>query len=217
MTAVAPEAPAASQRQSAQAAQDADWQAFMDWPSSYIDAGRLDACFEGRLGRELCGRLRTVRRLRERVSRIVAEHYELAPPMPLASCGDGDRVIVLAMPERLGEIARRSGAIYWARAIAGVVRASEVAALHRELDETLCGFALAHRDLAGAQALGAIEGIGARCAEDGLRCMAAFTRVLPEAVGQRTRLKLAAQAAIDTAPQPPFSDVGPEIVRRAAT
>ena len=214
MTSAAPETPAATQ---AQAAYAADWQAFMDWPSSYINAGRLDACFEGRLGRDLCGRLRILRRLRERISRIVAEHHGLALPVPLASCGEGDRAIALAAPERLLEIARRSGAIYWARAIAGVVRASDVAALHRELDEALCSFALAHRDLAGAQSLTAIEGIGACCVEDGLRCVAAWTCALPEAVGQRVRLKLAAQAAIDTAPQPPFNDIGPAVVRRAAT
>jgi len=214
MTAVAPEAVAAPPAPSTHAA---DWQAFMSWPSSYIDAGRLDHCFEGRLGRELCDRLRAVRRLRERVSRIIAEHLGLAPPVPLASCEEGDRVIALAAPERFGQIVRRSGAIYWARAIAGAVRSADVAVLHRELDEALCSFALAHRDLAGAQALPAVEGIGARCAEDGLRCVAAWTRALPDAVGQRVRLKLAAHSAIDTAPQPPFSQVGAAIVRRAAT
>ena len=214
MTAIAPEAPAAPQ---AQPPRETEWQAFMNWPSSYIDADRLDACFEGRLGHELCVRLRAVPRLRERVSRIIAEHHRLTAPVPLASCEERDRTIALAAPERLREIARRSGAIYWARAIAGVVRSSDVATLHRELDEALCSFALAHRDLAGAQALPAVEGIGARCAEDGLRCVAAWTRALPDAVGQRVRLKLAAHSAIETTPQPPFSDIGPAIIRRAAT
>jgi len=213
MTAIAPEAQAAPQ---AQAARATDWQAFMDWPSTYIDADRLDACFEGRLGRDLSGRLRVVPRLRQRVSWIIAEHYGLTAPVPLTSCEERDRAIALADPERIGEIARRSGAIYWARAIAGVVRSSDVAALHRELDEALCNFALAHRDLAGAQALPAVEGIGARCAEDGLRCVAAWTRTLPDAIGQRVHLKLAAHPALENTPQPPFSEIGPAIVRRAA-
>ena len=196
---------------------DADWQTFMDWPSRYIDPDRLDACFGGRLGRELCERLRGAHRLRERLSRIVTEHHALAVPVPSASCDERDRAIALIPSERLCEIARRSGAIYWARAIAGVVRAADVAVLHRELDEALCTFALMHRDLAGTQPLSVIDGIGARCAEDGLRCVAAWIRELPEAVGQRVQLKLAVHPAIDTLPQPPFSDIGAAIIRRAAT
>jgi len=218
MMAVTPEAAARAAQQAAQqAAADADWQAFMAWPASYIDAGRLDTCFSVHLGSDLCGRLRSTRRLRERLSRIIAEHHALAEPVELESCEAHDRTIALASPEQLRDIARRSGAIYWARAIAGMVRAADVAELHRELDETLCSFALMHRDLAGSEALSAVEGIGARCAEDGLCCFAAWTHTLPDAVGQRVRLKFAACAAIDAPPQSPFSDIGPAIVRRAAT
>jgi hypothetical protein len=73
-----------------------------------------------------------------------------------------------------------------------------------------------HRELARAQELPAIEGIGARSIEDGLRCVAAWTRAQPAALGQRVRLKLAAHPALDEPPPAPFMDVGPPIVRRAA-
>jgi len=194
----------------------ADWQAFMAWPVSYIDAGRLDGCFANRFGSELCGRLRASRRLRDRLSAIVGEHHALAAPVAADVCDDLDRAIALSSVEWLFDVTRRCGAIYWARAIAGVVRPAEVAALHREIDEALCGFALMHRELARAQELPAIEGIGAHSIEDGLRCVAAWTRAQPAALGQRVRLKLAAHPALDDPPPAPFMDVGPPIVRRAA-
>jgi hypothetical protein len=200
-----------------EAADGTDWHAFMAWPASYIDAARLDRCFAGRFGRELCGGLRSSQRLRDRVSAIIAEHHALAARVAADACDDLDRTIALSSAERLADIARRCGAIYWARAIAGVVRPAEVAALHREIDEALCSFALMHRELAGAQELPAIEGIGARCVEDGLRCIAAWSRAQPAAVGQRVRLKLAAHPALDDPPPAPFEHVGPSIVRCAAT
>jgi hypothetical protein len=202
---------------SQEAADGGEWHAFMAWPASYIDAGRLDRCFANGFGRELCDRLRASRRLRDRLSAIVAEHHALAAPIAADLCDDLDRTIALSSGERLFDIARRCGAIYWARAIAGVVRPAEVAALHREIDEALCGFALMHRNLAGAQELPALEGIGTRSVEDGLRCMAAWTEAQPAAVGQRVRLKLAAHPTLDDPPSAPFVDIGPSIVRCAAT
>jgi hypothetical protein len=199
-----------------EAADGADWHAFMAWPASYIDAARLDHCFAGRFGRELCGQLRASRRLRARLSAIIAELHALAPQVEADACDDLDRSIALSSAERLADIARRCGAIYWARAIAGVVRPAEVAALHREIDEALCSFALMHRELAGTQELPAIEGIGERSVEDGLRCIAAWSRAQPAAVGQRVRLKLAAHPALDDPPPAPFEQIGPSIVRCAA-
>lgn len=205
MTAIAQEAP-----------EGTDWNTFMAWPASYIDAGRLDHCFANRFGHELCDRLRVSRRLRDRLSAIVADHHALAASVTADVCDDRDRAIALSSAERLLDIARRCGAIYWAHAIAGVVRPAEVVALHREIDEALCSFALMHRDLAIAQELPIIEGIGPRSVEDGLRCIAAWTRAQPAAVGQRVRLKLAAHPALDDPPAAPFVDIGPSLVRCAA-
>jgi hypothetical protein len=199
-----------------EAADGSDWHAFMAWPASYIDTGRLDRCFASPFGRDLCGRLRASHRLRDRLSAMIAQRHALAARVAVDVCDDLDRAIALSSAERLSDIARRSGAIYWARAIAGVVRPAEVATLHREIDEALCTLALIHRDLAGAQELHAIEGIGARSVEDGLRCVAAWSRAQPAAVGQRVRLKLAAHPALDEPPQAPFADIGPSVVRCAA-
>jgi len=200
-----------------EAAEGTDWHAFMAWPASYIHAERLDHCFANGFGRELCGRLRASRRLRDRLSEFIAEQHALAAPVAVDVCDDLDRAIALSSGERLFDIARRCGAIYWARTIAGVVRPAEVAALHREIDEALCGFALMHRDLAGAQELTTIEGIGTLSVEDGLRCIAAWTEAQPAAVGQRVRLKVAAHPALDDPPSAPYVDIGPSIVRCAAT
>ena len=116
------------------------------------------------------------------------------------------------------EIARRSGAIFWSAAIAKAILASEWAALHEQLGEELHRFALAHRDLAGPpRSIEPIAEVGARIVRDGWLCLGAWCHAQSTAVGARVLLKLAPDHGIDWAPERPFADLGPNIVRRAAS
>jgi hypothetical protein len=195
----------------------AEWDAFMRCPVAYIEASRLDACFNGHLGTELCDRLKGVTRLGDRVSEMIIERCALVPACDPFLIDDCDRAIALASAERLGELSQRAGAIYWARTIARVILAADVKALHEQLGEPLCILGLAHHDLSGPeQSLEPIETIGARIKDDGLRCLAAWCASQPGAVNARVRLKLAACAALDIAAEMPLRECGPAIVRRAA-
>ena len=139
-----------------------------------------------------------------------------APVAPEA-LSEADRAIALLGAEELADLVSRAGAIFWANAIANVVLAADVRWLHEQLGEELCALALANRNLAGpAPPLEPLDGVEARIREDGERCLAAWCRAQPAAVGVRVRLKRAPSAALDDAPQAPFAEIGAPIVRCAA-
>jgi hypothetical protein len=194
-----------------------DWATFMRQPAAYIDLARLGACFNNKVGMALCERLRGAGRLQERLSAAITEHYALAEPIAPEKLSPADQAIALLGVEELADLVRRAGAIFRANAIANVVLAADVRWLHERLGEELCALALANRNLAGpAPALEPLESVDVRIREDGERCLAAWCRAQPEAVGARVLLKRAPSAALGDAPQNPFDEIGPPIVRCAA-
>ena len=194
-----------------------DWATLMRQPAAYVDLARLDACFNNKVGMALCGRLRGAGRLQERLSATITEHYALPAPVAPEALSEADRAIALLGAEELADLVSRAGAIFWANAIANVVLAADVRWLHEQLGEELCALALANRNLAGpAPPLEPLDGVEARIREDGERCLAAWCRAQPAAVGVRVRLKRAPSAALDDAPQDPFAEIGAPIVRCAA-
>src|SRR5262249_19233354 len=101
--------------------------------------------------------------------------------------------------------------------LAGVLRASDVAVLHREIDPALCAYALLHRDLAGPCTLpDGIKGIATHVFADGWRCLSAWAQAQPEGIGPRVRLTLPPDPALDETPDADLLTAGPAIVRRAA-
>ncbi|WKA30061.1 hypothetical protein [Bradyrhizobium roseum] len=196
---------------------DAGWDAFVTRPALYIEPSRLAMCFDGMVDSELCARLKTSRRLEERLSRLVHSRYRLGRTVAAEDVGDIDRSIALASSEQLAELARRAGAIYWANSIANTVRAADAAAFDAALGETLCVVALANRDLSGPmQPLTPYDQLSARVMQDGLRCLGAWCRGQSPGVGLRVGLKLAPNPALDDAVNRPFDELGPAIIRRAA-
>ena len=194
---------------------DAGWDAFVTQPALYVDPSRLAVCFDGMVDTELCARLKTSRRLEERLSGLVHARYGLPGAVAAGDVSDTDRSIALASSEQLTELARRAGAIYWANSIANTVRAADAAALDAALGETLCLVALANRDLSGPmQPLAPYDQLGRRVMEDGLRCLGAWCSAQSPGVGLRVRLKLASNAALDDAANAPFDELGPAIIRR---
>jgi hypothetical protein len=198
--------------------QPASWGEFMNGPGTYIDGSRLASCFRNEFGTALCQRLTTSKRLQSRLSAIIHTHYGLGPWVPPEALSEADRAIALCSSAQLNILAQRSGAIFWASTIANVILSRQVEALHQQLGEALCSFALAHRDLSGPeQSLEPPHNVGQRVTEDGWRCVGAWCQVLPAGVGVRVRLKVAVNDAIDRRPERPFQEIGPSIVRRAAS
>ena len=194
-----------------------DWQTFMREPAAYIDAARLAVCLDNQFSAALCGRLQSASRLRDRLSALVATHCALAAPVEEDAVGELDRTIALSPVERLGDVVRRAGAIYWANAIANVLLAEEVSQLHAQLGEAVCAFALVNRDLSGpAKVLEPVADAGARVTEAGERCFAAWCQSLSDAVAARVRLKLPPRRGVNGPPGIPFAEIGASIVRRAA-
>lgn len=184
-------------------------------PAAYIDASRLAVCFDHQFSAELCGRLKGADRLQDKLSTLINSRYALAAPVAPDAVDDVDRDIALSPVQRLADVMRRAGAIYWANAIANVLLAEKVSQLHQQLGEAVCAFALANRDLSGPRdELEPVAGAGARVTEDGERCFAAWCQSLPQAVAARVRLKLPPRLAFD-APVA-LAAIGPSIVRRAA-
>jgi hypothetical protein len=184
-------------------------------PALYIEPSRLAVCFDGMVDTELCGRLKTSRRLEARLSDLVCSRYGLARSIAADDVGDADRRIALASSEQLVELVRRAGAIYWANGIANTVRAADAAAVDAALGDSLCVVALANRDLSGPmQPLAPYDQLGLRVIEDGFRCLGGWCKAQSPGVGLRVRLKLAPNAALDDAVKTPFDELGPAIIRR---
>lgn len=194
-----------------------DWSTFMRRPAAFIEAARLAACFSNELRPELCARLREASRLQDRLSTLITKHYALPVPVAPEAVSEIDRKVALLPTPRLADLIRRSGAMYWANAIANVVLADEVRLLHEQLGEALCAFARTKRELSGpGVAFAPLAQAPARVVEDGERCLSAWCQSQPEAVAARVRLKFAPGPDIDGAPPGPFAELGPAIVRTAA-
>ena len=192
---------------------------FLEEPAAYAAVEHMELCFDHAISRQACERLLADRRLRRRLSDLLAKRFEL-PDMPAAAekeLDPIDRSVALSDSRGIGEIALRAGAIYWANTIAGTVLGREAAALHNALDGELCAFAVANKDLAGPrQSVEPFETLRDRIMADGWRCLAAWCRTVDAAIRTRFRLKLPPSAALDEALEAPFAELGPAVVRRAA-
>ncbi|TIO09358.1 SctK family type III secretion system sorting platform protein [Mesorhizobium sp.] len=192
-----------------------EWRSFLEWPADYAEPRRLAECFEGTIGEDACERMLRTQRLGPRLSALLLDHYRLDASMPEVE--ELDATIALSSAEQLEQTALRAGAIYWSDSFAGSILGHTTAALHEQLGEALCTFAMKHRDLAGpAQPLDPLDGIRDRVFADGWRCIGAWCHAAPASMGRRVLLKLPPDDLVDRLPDAPFADTGTAIVRRAA-
>jgi len=194
-----------------------DWNVFMQQPAGYIDIERLVDCLGGVLSKKLCERLRVTGRLRDRLSRIIVKHYELAAPVDESSVEEVDRNIALSSDAELREVILRSGAIYWANAIANVVLAEKLRSLHEHIGEAVCSFALTNRDLSGGgEAFMLLANTKEVVVRDGERCMAVWCQSVSPAVGGRVGIRLSGTSRQIAGPTDHMAKTASVIVRRAA-
>jgi hypothetical protein len=196
---------------------DMDWQNFMMEPALYIEPARFAACFQGAFSPSLCRKLQNSSRLRGRLSAVVQQHYQLGPWIDPEQVEEIDRDIAVAPVEDLAALAQRAGAIYWSSVIAGTVLAKAVTALHQQLGDELCSYAISQRDLAGpAQGLDPLDTVGDRIEADGWRCLSAWCASVAPGVGKRVLLRLPKDSIVDQPAPPEIAARGPAIIRRAA-
>ncbi|MEJ2117095.1 MAG: AzlC family ABC transporter permease [Alphaproteobacteria bacterium] len=188
------------------------WCRFMRAPVVYADVGRLAACVNGSLGIAVGYSLRSSGKIKDRLSAIIFEQYDLPSWIDPEQCDERDRVIALASPEQLCSIIKSAGVIYWSSVMASAIYAHELQSLRRKIGEDECPPVLAN-----CETLPPEDALDKRIGEDGLRCFAAWCEAMPHGIGARVRLKLPASPLLDDTSNLSANGQGVAIVRRAAS
>jgi hypothetical protein len=193
----------------------ANRQASRSRPAAYAHPRRIVQAFNGLIGEEIASKLLAEERFADRLTVLLADRSGLSDdfgdetPTPAA-----ERLVMLSGSE-IEALVRRIGAVYWARAIVGQIRASAVVAVKQVLGEDAHAAALAHRDLAASGCkLPGLEELGGAVTSAGLRCLAAWCARQPAGIATRARLKFPASSDLDDPLAPPFDELGPRIVER---
>jgi YOP proteins translocation protein K (YscK) len=194
---------------------DRQWATFRSQPAAYAHPRRIKAAFANTIDEGVASKLAAERRFWDRLSVVLCEAYRLSDDTDDAPPSESAHRLILASSADLATWARRFGAVYWARAIAGVIESKAVVALKEALSDETYVVALAHRDLAGPErALPAPEQFDAAIASAGLRCLAAWCSTQPAWISQRIRLKVPDGTEFDEVVAAPFDEAGPRIVER---
>lgn len=194
---------------------DVRWWRFLNEPSAYVGADRLAACFGGEISLPGCKNLLAAGRLRQRLSRRLVEHYRLPEPEEVVVANE-DREVALLDSDQLGDLALRSGAIFWSASLAAIIEKEKAAALQAELGSEVAIFCLRHRDLsASVRPLPSLAELLDRVNSDGRLCFHAWLSSMPGAVSARISLKLSGGMAAKQVLTAEHKQSGPAIVRRA--
>jgi hypothetical protein len=193
----------------------AQWAVFQSQPAAYAHPRRIAQAFAGAINESVAAKLAADKRFGDRLSDVLSEAYELADHTDGVLPSEPAQRLILAQGAELSAWVRRFGAVYWARAIAGVIESKAVVALKETLGEETYVTALAHRELAGPErVLPEIERLDATITSDGLRLLAAWCMGQPTWIAQRMRLKFPDGTEFDDAVIAPFDEAGPRIIDR---
>jgi hypothetical protein len=191
---------------------------FRSQPAAYAHPRRVVHAFGGLITERVASQLLEDERFRDRVSILLTETYALPADDDAGELSEAGNRLAVASGTDLMIMARRFGAVYWARAIAGVIQSSAVVTLKQSLGDEIYTAALAHRDLAGPdRVLPEHETIETATTAAGLRCIAAWCSAQPAWVAQRIRLKFPDGTELDEPVAAPFDEVGPPIINRVAS
>jgi hypothetical protein len=189
------------------------WATFRSQPAAYAHPRWIARAFADVIDEGTAAKLRQDKRFWERLSVVLRETYTLSDSTDALS--EPARRLILGSSADLAAWVRRFGAVYWARAIAGVIESKAVVALKEMLGDDIYAAALAHRELAGPdRVLPDAEQLDAAITSAGLRCLAAWCSSQPAWIGQRLRLKLRDGAELDEPVAAPFDEAGARIVDR---
>ena len=189
-------------------------------PGSYIHPERLSGCLPPGLPRTYLDRLMGMGRLKGRLSTVIERRFNLTP------CTADDVETPAGRFARLegrdlGAVVQRIGAIWHARSIAAVILAEPLKVLIDWLGRDGYRAALAHIELAQAEADKEIVGdkpdIDRLCLtimQDGERCISAWCQKQPASLGRRLALKLPPEADLDERWPEGFREKGAAIADR---
>jgi hypothetical protein len=195
----------------------ASWRGLFPQAAAYVHPRRIVDAFGGVIGDDVAVRLAEETRFRDRLSALLAGTFALSEDFGDGVPSHAALKLGRASSADLSRLVRQCGAVYWARAIVGVIEAKSVVTLQQTLGDDAYAAALAHRDLATPDpTLPARDDLDPAVSSAGFRCLAAWCALQPPAFAQRLRLKFPDQAELDEVVAPPFDIVGPPIVDRLA-
>ena len=194
---------------------ESQWRMFRAQPAAFAHAARVVRAFDGLIGEDVAAKFAAEERFHGRLSSLLTEIYALSDDDGGEEVHVSGQRLALASSGELAALVRRSGAVYWARAISGTIESAGVVALKQTLGDDAYAAALANRDLAaGERTLPAWKDLDGVVTSAGLRCLAAWCARQPVGLAQRIRLKLADSIELDGPVVPPFDQAGPAIVDR---
>ncbi|KAB2736259.1 hypothetical protein F9K97_23875 [Brucella anthropi] len=193
------------------------WHSFVDRPADYVVPEKLMPCFQGNISLTGCNLLLDSNRLRSRLSQRLVEHYDL-PLTDRDQVSEEDRLIALLTTARFGELILRSGAVFRASAIAGIIDRSQAVRLQSLLGKDAITSALRNRQLASAKSsLGDGEMALDDIVKDGWCCLHGWFSHAPDVVVARLKLKFADDIPGEDDMTIEHHELGASIVRRVAS
>ncbi|MEJ5021491.1 SctK family type III secretion system sorting platform protein [Ochrobactrum vermis] len=195
---------------------DTAWRNFLDQPADYVVPEKLSACFDDRISLTQCDLLLRSHRLRRRLSQRLIAHYDLPSPTE-ETVGEEDRSIALIPSARFGELILRSGAVFRANAIAGIIDRRQAIRLETLLGEDVITSALRNRELAAEnRPLGDVELALDEIVTDGWGCFHGWGLHASDIVVARLKLKFADEIPEKDRVTVEHRELGAGIVRRVA-
>lgn len=186
---------------------------FEDLPGLYVHPERLREWLPdlpAEIGQSLLGCSRLVPRL----SRLIAQHYQLPS---LDRSESVDLAIAMLDLAALQRVSRLSGAIFHGRQLRTQIARTVIAELLSGLDDQAYHLAATYAELAPpldeSQESGSLP-TGASILQDGRRCFRAWLNAIPESIAKRVALKFPHDFETDSLP-PECKLYGPDIVRAA--
>ncbi|MGY3450528.1 SctK family type III secretion system sorting platform protein [Bradyrhizobium sp. USDA 4353] len=159
---------------------------FCRLPANYVHPQRLAACVPD-IPPALAERLRSVARLRSKLSDIVARHAGLEP---CGGCAANESAASWPL-DRLMQLADRAGAIWHAQSLRSIILGRTLAQVLAGFDADLRDVAIRHLALAppdGPQI--APADLAQAIRSDGMHCLTAWIAELPACARSRLILKL---------------------------
>ena len=184
-------------------------------PISYVDDLRLQSCLKATLSGDTLGKLRGSRRLRDRLSKRLRDHYRLES-CNLQSLREADRRLLRSEPEEVSRILRCAGSAWIGGYLKTIVTPEALRPVLEALGREAYDFALAHPELSAGTGWEIPPGLLRQTVDWlGLRSLIAWSAsVHPAPVFARIRLMLPPSEAVDRPPNAHEKMFGPRIIKR---
>lgn len=220
MTETSPTARAAGAGPQGVDPQDADpegfWALFRTAPARLVHPRHIVHAYDEAISIEAAARLQQSDRVQRPLARLLRDKYRLPDAGACAPPHAADLALLDLPRERVDEVSRLAGAVFWSHVLAGEIRSRAVAEMKARIGDLVFQRAVHNRDLAsGRQPPGDLDALMRAIDADGRKCWASWQASLPQPLAAWLRLR--DEADEDGAfSQADDAERGAAIVRRVA-